>query len=97
MLETAARMLDEGDLRGRQGAARQGDRARTKKDLAVVSALARLETIRADLYWLKLRLLDPADQAPGAPTPINSSGRRIGKAREAVDRATGGRPPPIRW
>jgi tetratricopeptide (TPR) repeat protein len=58
-----------------------------EKDPAVISALARLETIRADLYWLKLRLLDPADQGLVADTN-QQLGRRIGKARDAVDRAT---------
>jgi tetratricopeptide (TPR) repeat protein len=86
MLEAAARLLDQGDL---EGAKEQLDKATVlgEKDPAVVSALARLETIRADVYWLKLRLLDPADQGLVADTN-QQLGRRIGKAREAVDRAT---------
>ena len=86
MLEAAGRMLDEGDL---EGAKEQLDKATMlgEKDPAVISALARLETIRADLYWLKLRLLDPADQGLVADTN-QQLGRRVGKAREAVDRAT---------
>ncbi len=86
MLETAGRLLEEGDL---EGAREQLDKATAlnEKDVAVVAALARLETIRADIYWLKLRLLDPADERLVADTNQHL-GRRIGKAREAVDRAT---------
>lgn len=86
MLETAGRLLDQGDL---EGSREQLDKATVlnEKDVAVVAALARLETIRADIYWLKLRLLDPSDERLVADTNQHL-GRRIGRAREAVDRAT---------
>ena len=50
------------------------------------SPLARLETLRADLYWLKLRLLDPSAGALVQSTH-RELGQRVGKARAAVDRA----------
>jgi predicted Zn finger-like uncharacterized protein len=86
MLDTAGRMLDEGDLEGARGQLDQAT-ALGANNPAVISALARLETIRADLFWLKLRLLDPANQDLVADTN-QQLGHRVGKARVAVDRAT---------
>jgi len=57
-----------------------------EKDPAVLTALARLETLRADVSWLKLRLLDPSSTDLVQAT-YRELGRRVGKARTAVDRA----------
>jgi predicted Zn finger-like uncharacterized protein len=80
-----SRLLDDGDF---EGAAEQLLRASAlgEKDRSVLSALARLETLRADIAWLKLRLLDP--QVPElVQTAHRELGRRVGKARTAIDAA----------
>ncbi len=86
------RLLDEG-MRALDGADYEGAKeafvkaqALADREPKVLSALARLETLRADLFWLKLRLLDPS-----AGSLVQSThrelGQRVGKARAAVDRA----------
>jgi tetratricopeptide (TPR) repeat protein len=52
----------------------------------VLTALARLETLRADVSWLKLRLLDP-NSVDLVKATHRELGRRVGKAQSAVDRA----------
>ncbi len=86
-LKEGTRLLDEGDF---EGAKEQLVKAQTlsDKNAAVLSALARLETMRADVFWLKLRLLDPASTELVQSTH-RELGRRVGKAREAVDAAFG--------
>ncbi len=78
-------LLDEGDF---EGAKEAFDKATVlaEKDPAVLTALARLETLRADVSWLKLRLLDPSSTDLVQAT-YRELGRRVGKARTAVDRA----------
>jgi len=78
-------LLDEGDF---EGAKEEFDKATAlaEKDPAVLTALARLETLRADVSWLKLRLLDPGNTELVQAT-YRELGRRVGKARSAVDRA----------
>jgi len=84
-LKEGARMLDEGDF---EGAKEQLVKAQAlaDKNPAVLTALARLETVRADIYWLRLRLLDPASTELVQSTH-RELGRRVGKARQAVDAA----------
>jgi tetratricopeptide (TPR) repeat protein len=84
-LSDGAELLDEGDF---EGAKEELDKATVlaEKDPAVLTALARLETLRADVSWLKLRLLDPASTDLVQAT-YRELGRRVGKARTAVDRA----------
>ncbi|HEX3774659.1 MAG TPA: tetratricopeptide repeat protein [Polyangiaceae bacterium] len=78
-------LLDEGDF---EGAKEEFDKATAlaEKDPAVLTALAHLETLYADVSWLKLRLLDPSATALVQAT-YRELGRRVGKARTAVDRA----------
>jgi len=78
-------LLEEGDF---EGAKEEFDKATAlaEKDPAVLTALARLETFRADVSWLKLRLLDPGNTDLVQAT-YRELGRRVGKARVAVDRA----------
>lgn len=84
-LSEGNRLLDEGDL---EAAKEQFVKATAlaEKDAAVLAALARLETLRADAYWLKLRLLDPTSQEIVQATH-RELGRRVGKARSVVDQA----------
>jgi predicted Zn finger-like uncharacterized protein len=84
-LSEGNRELDDGDF---EGAKEQYDKASVlaEKDPAVLTALARLETLRADLWWLRLRLLDP-NSTELVQATYRELGRRVGKARTAVDRA----------
>ena len=84
-LSDGSRMADEGDF---EGAKEEFDKATAlaEKDPAVLTALARLETLRADVPWLKLRLLDP-NSTDLVQATYRELGRRVGKARTAVDRA----------
>jgi len=84
-LSDGNRALDDGDF---EGAKEEFDKATAlaEKDPAVLTALARLETLRADVSWLKLRLLDP-NSTDLVQATHRELGRRVGKARTAVDRA----------
>jgi predicted Zn finger-like uncharacterized protein len=78
-------LADEGDYEGAQEALVKAS-ALAEKDVHVLAGLARLETLRADVFWLKLRLLDPSSSELVAATH-SELGRRVGKARQAADRA----------
>jgi predicted Zn finger-like uncharacterized protein len=84
-LSEGARLADEGDF---EGAKEEFDKAAAlaEKDPAVLTALARLETLRADVSWLKLRIIDPSSVDLVQAT-YRELGRRVGKAHIAVDRA----------
>jgi predicted Zn finger-like uncharacterized protein len=84
-LSDGARLADEGDF---EGAKEEFDKATAlaEKDAAVLTALAHLETLRADVSWLKLRLLDP-NSTDLVQATYRELGRRVGKTRTAVDRA----------
>jgi predicted Zn finger-like uncharacterized protein len=84
-LSDGAGLLDDGDF---EGAKEEFDKATAlaEKDPAVVTALARLETLQADVSWLKLRLLDP-NSIDLVQATQRELGRRVAKARTAVDRA----------
>ncbi len=84
-LGEAEKKLDDGDYEGARG---ELDKASVlaDKEPTVLAALARLEAMRADTLWLKLRLLDPADKAT-IQTTHRQLGARVGKAKEALDRA----------
>lgn len=84
-LKESARLADEGDF---ESAKEELDKATAlaEKDPAVLAALAHVETLRADVSWLKLRLLDPASTDLVQAT-YRELGRRVGKTRIAVDRA----------
>lgn len=81
----AERKLEEGDFEGARG---ELDKASVlaDKEATVLAALARLEAMRADMLWLRLRLLDPADKQLVQATH-RQLGARVGKAQEAIDRA----------
>ena len=84
-LTDGARLADENDF---EGAKEEFDKATAlaEKDPAVLTALARLETLRADVSWLKLRIIDPSSTDLVQAT-YRELGRRVGKAHTAVDRA----------
>jgi predicted Zn finger-like uncharacterized protein len=84
-LKRGNQLADEGDYEAAQEELVKAS-ALAEKDVAVLAALARLETLRADVFWLKLRLLDPASTELVAATH-RELGRRVGKARQAADRA----------
>jgi predicted Zn finger-like uncharacterized protein len=85
LLSRGNQLADEGDYEGAQEELVRAS-ALAEKDVHVLAALARLETLRADVFWLKLRLLDPASTELVAATH-RELGRRVGKARPAADRA----------
>ena len=84
-LAEGGRLADEGDF---ESAKEEFDKATAlaEKDPAVLTALARLETMRADVSWLKLRIIDPGSTDLVQAT-YRELGRRVGKAHIAVDRA----------
>ncbi len=84
-LARGTQLADEGDYEGAQEELVKAS-ALAEKDVHVLAALARLETLRADVFWLKLRLLDPTSSELVAATH-RELGRRVGKARQAADRA----------
>ena len=85
LLREGNRLMDEGDLEG-AGEPLLRASALADKDRAVLAALARLQTLRADITWLKLRLLDPAASELLQATRAEL-GRRVGRARKASDDA----------
>ncbi len=84
-LTEAEKRLDEGDF---EGAREQLDKASVlaDRDPAVLAALARLEAMRADSVWLRLRLLDPKN-ASLVQSTHRQLGSRVGRAKEALTRA----------
>jgi len=84
-LRLGMQLSDEGDYEAAQEELVKAS-ALAEKDAHVLAALARLETLRADVFWLKLRLLDPTSTELVAATH-RELGRRVGKARQAADRA----------
>jgi tetratricopeptide (TPR) repeat protein len=82
-LQEGLRLLDQADYDGAQEQLAKAQ-ALADRDPAVLAALARLETVRADLLWLKLRLLDPTAK-DGVQTTTRELTRRAGRARQAVD------------
>ncbi len=86
LLEKGNRLLVDGDF---EGAKEQFDKASAlaENDPAVLAALAHLETLRADLVWIQLRLLDPGDKELVNLTH-RELGARVGRAERAVDAAS---------
>ncbi|RYZ07092.1 MAG: tetratricopeptide repeat protein [Myxococcales bacterium] len=84
-LARGQQLADDGDYEAAQEELVRAS-ALAEKDPRVLGALARLETLRADVFWLKLRLLDPSSTELVAATH-RELGRRVGKARQAADRA----------
>jgi tetratricopeptide (TPR) repeat protein len=84
-VQEGMRLLDQGDYDGAQAELNKAQ-ALSERDPGVLAALARLETVRADLAWLKLRLLDPTAQDNVQATTRELT-RRAGRARQAVDAA----------
>jgi predicted Zn finger-like uncharacterized protein len=84
-LRDGTKLLEEGDV---EGAKEQFVKAQALADKSprVLAALARLETVRADITWLKLRLLDP-QSTDLVQSTHRDLGRRVGKAREAAEAA----------
>lgn len=84
-LKRGNQLADEGDYEAAQEELVKAS-ALAEKDPQVLAALARLETLRADMFWLRLRLLDPTSTELVAATH-RELGRRVGKARQAADKA----------
>ena len=84
-LQEGTRLLDQADYDGAQAEFAKAQ-ALSDRDPGVLAALGRLETVRADLVWLKLRLLDPTAQDNVQATTRELT-RRAGRARQAVDAA----------
>lgn len=85
LLDEGMRALDAADYEAAKESFVKAQ-ALADRDAKVLSALARLETLRADLFWLKLRLLDPS-AGPLVQSTHRELGQRVGRARAAVDRA----------
>ncbi len=84
-LTRAETLLEEADF---EAAREQLDKASVlaEGDPAVLSALVRLEALRADVLWLRLRLLDPADEQLVKATH-RQLGSRVGRAEQALEKA----------
>jgi predicted Zn finger-like uncharacterized protein len=85
LLTRGNQLADEGDYETAQEELVKAS-ALAERDPQVLGALARLETLRADMFWLRLRLLDPSSTELVAATH-RELGRRVGKARQAADKA----------
>ncbi|HEX2879984.1 MAG TPA: tetratricopeptide repeat protein [Polyangiaceae bacterium] len=96
MVQRGEQLFYQGDL---EGAKAEFDKATalSEKDPVALSFLARIESVRADTVWLKLRLL-PAD-SPEQSSTAQELGTRLTKldvAVAAAKRATGEHPAVIR-
>ncbi|HTM45745.1 MAG TPA: tetratricopeptide repeat protein [Polyangiaceae bacterium] len=96
MIQQGQQLFYQGDL---EGAKAQFDKvtALSEKDPVALSFLARVESVRADTIWLKLRLL-PEDSAERGATQDELTARLV-KLKSAVDdakRAAGDHPAAIR-
>jgi predicted Zn finger-like uncharacterized protein len=85
LLREGTRLIEEGDLEAASEPLLRAT-ALVERDRGVLAALARLETLRADTTWLRLRLLDPQVTELVQATH-RELGRRVGKARTATDAA----------
>ncbi len=74
--------MAEGDLEDAREAFSKAS-ALAERAPEVLTALAELEVVRADLLWLKLRLLDPEDKLAIEHTH-RELGARVGKAQRAA-------------
>lgn len=85
LLADARRALEDGDM---EAAKEHLDKAAVlaPDEVQVLTAVARLETIRADQAWLELRAADPADKEFVLELHRNL-GRRVGRAQLAVSAA----------
>jgi hypothetical protein len=79
------RLLDQADYDSAQEQLAKAQ-ALSDRDPTVLAGLARLETVRADAAWLRLRLLDPTGK-DAVQTATRELTRRAGRARQAVDTA----------
>jgi predicted Zn finger-like uncharacterized protein len=84
-LQEGMRLLDQADYDGAQEQLAKAQ-ALSDRDPTVLAGLARLETVRADAAWLRLRLLDPTGK-DAVQTATRELTRRAGRARQAVDTA----------
>jgi len=84
-LQEGMRLLERADYNTAEGELAKAQ-ALAPRDPAVLAALARLAVARADLYWLKLRLLDPTSKELVQET-TRELGERAAKARQASDAA----------
>ncbi len=85
LLQEASRLVDQADYDAAASVLAKA-RAIGPRDPGVLGGLARLETARADLTWLELRLLDPTAKDLVEET-TRELGERAAKARQASDAA----------
>lgn len=83
-LADSEKSLNEGDLEGAQSLLDKAS-ALADKDPKVAVSLALVATARADLQWLKLRLLPTGD--PSQPAVKNELDQALARARKAVENA----------
>jgi predicted Zn finger-like uncharacterized protein len=79
-------LLEQGDLDGARENLAQA-RALGNRDASTLIALVRLEDVSAELVWLRLRLLDPADQE-SRPLTERQLATTVERAGKMVDAAT---------
>lgn len=84
-LQEGTRLLDRADYNTAEAEFVKAQ-ALAPRDPAVLAAFARLAVARADLFWLKLRLLDPTSKDLVQET-TRELGERAAKARQASDAA----------
>lgn len=85
LVQEGMRLIDRADFDAAQSELAKAQ-AFSERDPGVLAGFARLETARADLSWLKLRLLDPRSQELVQET-TRTLGERAAKARQASDAA----------
>jgi len=85
LLQEGVRLIDRADYDGAREQLLKAQ-ALSERDPGVLAALARLEAARADLIWLKLRLLDPTSKDLVQAT-TRELGVRAAKARQSSDAA----------
>ena len=84
LLAEGERLLSRGELEGANDAFAKAS-ARAENNGQVLTSLATLEVVRADLLWLKERLLGASDEAARAQTRRELA-RQVVRVRGAVER-----------
>ena len=90
LLAESNRLLDEGDWDGAYERVLKAS-VLSERDGRVLTALARLEALRADLSWLDLRLIDVEAKDAVATRRLELE-RKLARTRQAVDAALAASP-----
>ena len=97
LLMEGQRLMAKGELEGAKEALAKAT-VLADKDPGVLTALAQLHVLEADVVWLKLKLLDPGDElaVERAQKELKSRGERAARAVEHVSSVAPGEPTTLR-